>query len=212
MGMVGRARPSLGSALGALLALSAGAPGLMAQEKDGSTGAAIGGALLGAYSGSVFGLLGGFGPCNRTLSGPECPRIALAIGGALGLASGLRMGAEDPDALDGRWRGAGYGGVIGGLVGAGLSLGVRQYGWQDVGMFLAVGAGIGASPAGAGIGFAAGAAVGTLGWMVVPEWKIGDTVAVSLLGLAAGGLAGWVTGTDTRGEQRPLLIPLQVRF
>jgi hypothetical protein len=195
-----------------LLALAAGSPRLIAQERDGSTGAAIGGALLGTYSGAVLGLLGGFGPCNRTLSGPRCPRIALAIGGALGLASGLRMGAGDPDALDGRWRSAGYGGIVGGLVGAGLSLGVRQYGWQDAGMFLAVGAGIGASPVGAGIGFAAGAAVGALGWMVIPEWKIGDTVAVSLVGLAAGGLAGWVTGTDTRGRQRPLLVPLQFRF
>lgn len=210
--MVRHSLAKVGPALGILLALSSTAPDLPAQDHSGSTGDAVAGAVLGAYSGTVLGLLGAFGPCNRTLSGARCPRISAAVGGSLGLAAGLRMGAENPDGLDRRWRSAGYGGVIGGLVGYGLSLGVRQYGWSDVGMFLAVGAGIGASPVGAGVGFAAGAVAGTLAWLAIPEFKIGDAAAVSLVGLAAGGLAGWVAGTGGDGKDPPLLLPLQIRF
>lgn len=210
--MVRFSRGKGGSALGILLAISSTAQDLPAQENSGSTGDAIGGAVLGAYSGTVLGLLGAFGPCNRTLSWARCPRISAVVGGSVGLAGGLRMGAENSDGLHRRWRSAGYGGVIGGLVGYGLSLGVRQYGWPDVGVFLAVGAGIGASPIGAGVGFAAGAVAGTLAWLAVPEFKIGDAAAVSLVGLAAGGLAGWVAGTGSDGKDRPLLLPLQVRF
>ena len=75
-----------------------------------------------------------------------------------------------------------------------------------------VGAGIGASPVGAGVGFAAGAVAGTLAWLAIPEFKIGDAAAVSLVGLAAGGLAGWVAGTGGDGKDPPLLLPLQIRF
>lgn len=211
---VGRpSRAIAGTALVAALLFFQHESGLSAQSDEGSAGAALGGAILGAYSGSVLGLLGGFGPCNRSLSGARCTRVAAAFGGAVGLASGIRMGLEDPRALDGRFRGAGYGAVAGGLVGYGLSRGVRQYGWFDVGTFLAVGASIGASPAGAGLGFGAGAVVGVLSWMVVPRFKIGDVVGLSLVGLAAGGLASWVTGTDTSNGRGPaLLLPLQIRF
>jgi hypothetical protein len=110
-------------------------------------------------------------------------------------------------------RGAGYGAAVGGIVGYGLSLGVRQYGWADVGTFAVVGGGIGASPVGAGIGFGAGALVGVLSWMAIPRFKLGDAVAISLVGLAAGGLAGWVMGMENNGPDRePLIIPLQIRF
>jgi len=37
-------------------------------------------------------------------------------------------------------------------------------------------------------------------------------VAISLVGLAAGGLAGWVAGADSSGKASHVLIPLQVRF
>ena len=203
----------IGVALAVALAFWIRVPHLSAQDNDGSTAAAVGGAVLGTYSGAVLGLLGGFGPCNRTLSGVRCTRIAAALGGAVGLASGIRVGSGDSDALMSRFRGAGYGAAVGGIVGYGLSLGVRQYGWSDVGAFLAVGAGIGASPAGAGLGFGAGAVVGVLSWMAIPRFKIGDAVAISMVGLAAGGLVGWVTGTDNEGSGRgPIIIPLQIRF
>ena len=203
----------VGAALAAALALMIRSPDLSAQDGDGSMGAAIGGAALGAYSGTALGLLGGFGPCNRTLTGVRCTRIAAAFGGVVGMAAGIRMGSEDSESLRGRFRGAGYGAVAGGLLGYGLSLGVRQYGWYDVGTFMAVGAGIGASPAGVGVGFGAGAAVGVLSWLVIPRFKLGDAVAVSLVGSAVGGLAGWVLGTDSdKPESFPIVIPFQVRF
>jgi hypothetical protein len=195
-----------------LLALSLCASRSAAQEPRGSTPAALGGAALGAYSGSVFGLLGGVGPCNRILSGPACPRIAAAVGAGVGLVAGAWMGTEDSGSLNARWRGAGYGAAAGTLVGYGLSRGVRQYGWLDVGTFLGVGVALGTSPLGAVLGFGTGAAVGGLLWLVVPEMKIGDAVAVSLVGLAVGGLAGWVSGMDVHRDSPPLVIPLQVRF
>jgi hypothetical protein len=194
-----------------LLALSLCASRSAAQE-GGSTAAALGGAVLGAYSGSVFGLLGGVGPCNRILSGPVCPRVAAAVGAGVGLVAGAWMGAEDSGSLNARWRGAGYGAAAGTLVGCGLSWGVRQYGWSDVAAFLGVGVALGTSPLGAVLGFGTGAAVGGLGWLIVPEMKIGDAVAVSLAGLAMGGLAGWVSGMDVRRDSPPVMIPLQVRF
>ena len=188
-------------------------PELSAQDSDGSAGAALGGAILGTYSGSVLGLLGGFGPCNRTLSGVRCTRVAAVLGGSVGLASGLLMGTGDSESLNRHFRSAGYGAAIGGIVGYGLSLGVRQYGWSDVVTFLAVGGGIGASPEGAGVGFGAGALAGVLSWVAIPKFKLGDAVAISLVGLAAGGLAGWVVGAQRAGSGgQPLIIPLQVRF
>lgn len=187
-------------------------PGLSAQQDRGSAAAAVGGAVLGAYSGAAFGLLGAYGPCNRTLTGARCPRLFTVIGASFGLVAGIHMGLDGPDELSARWRSAGYGAAVAGLVGAGLSLGVRQYGWQDVGMFMAVGAGIGASPVGALLGFVAGGAAGTVGWLVIPEMKLGDAAALSLLGLGVGGLMGWALGAEAHGDRQRLVIPLQVRF
>jgi hypothetical protein len=122
------------------------------------------------------------------------------------------MGVEDSESLNARWRGAGYGAAVGTLVGYGLSRGVRQYGWTDVATFLGVGVALGTAPLGAAVGFGTGAAVGGLVWLGVPEMKIGDAVAVSLVGLTVGGLAGWVSGMDVSRDSPPLAIPLQVRF
>jgi hypothetical protein len=115
--------------------------------------------------------------------------------------------------LDDRWRGAGYGVLAGGLVGFGLSRVTRQYGWADVGAFAAVGGAIGASPAGAGIGFGIGALLGAVGVLTIPEMKLGDAVALSVAGLAAGGLAGWVVGArNARKTFSSLVIPMEIRF
>jgi len=98
-------------------------------------------------------------------------------------------------------------------VGFGLSLGVRQYGWPDVGAFSAVGAAVGASPKGSGLGFGVGLVAGTVGWLLIPEMKFGDTVSVSVIGLAAGGLAGWMIGAGGGDkDNEPIVIPFQVRF
>ena len=85
--------------LGFLLLFLSSHPALAAQEGESSPWPVIGGGLLGAYSGATLGLLGGLEFCNRTLAGARCPRIAAALGGTLGLASGAGIGAEDADAL-----------------------------------------------------------------------------------------------------------------
>ncbi len=196
-----------------VLVLWGPSPNLEAQEWENSGSDPIGGAILGASSGTILGLLWGTAVCSRTLFGSTCPRVSAALGGAVGGVSGAVLGDRDADVLDDRWRGAGYGVLAGGVVGLGLSWVARQYGWKDVGAFAAVGGAIGAAPAGVGIGFGIGAAVGTIGVLAIPKIKIGDAVALSLAGMAVGGLADWVMGAGDAEEGLPrLVVPLQIRF
>jgi hypothetical protein len=92
--------------------------------------------------------------------------------------------------------------------------GVRQFGWADVGTFTAVGAGVGASPLGAGIGWGTGALLGSIAWRTITKVKVGDVVAFSIFGLAAGGLIGWaVDWNGSDHHHRPTIqIPFQIRF
>lgn len=82
-----------------LLALSIGSTGLRGQETtestNGSTWAAVGGAALGAYSGTVLGAVGSLIPCTRTYEGPACVRPAAIGGGLIGGLSGATLGAVD---------------------------------------------------------------------------------------------------------------------
>jgi hypothetical protein len=199
-------------ALGVLLFSSLAHSPVGAQEVNASAGEIAGGAVLGAYSGSMMGLVGGVGVCSRALLGARCPRIAAALGGAIGAASGAVMAAETEGNIEGRWKGAGYGALIGGGVAYALSRGIRQYQWPDVGAIAGVGAAVGASPAGAGIGFGAGAAIGAVAWLASSKFTVGDVVAVSLVGLAAGGWAGWIVGAAEDPPQAPIVIPFQIRF
>ena len=211
--MSGHSPSLLGACLLLGLVLWAPPTSLQAQEWENSGSDPIGGAVLGAASGTISGLLGGVAVCNRTLLGPICPRVSAALGGAIGGVSGAVLGDRNGGLLDDRWRGAGYGVLAGGLVGFGLSRVTRQYGWADVGAFAAVGGAIGASPAGAGIGFGIGALLGAVGVLTIPEMKLGDAVALSVAGLAAGGLAGWVVGArNARKTLSSLVIPLEIRF
>lgn len=172
------------------------------------------GAALGGYSGAALGLLGSAEVCNRFVSTENCPRMGSILGGVVGAVGGGILGNDDPDALRDRLRYAGYGGLVGAAVGYGLMRGIRQFGWADAGTFLAVGAGVGASPLGAGIGWGVGAALGTVAWRAIPSVKVGDAVAFSLFGLAAGGLVGWaVEWSGSSQQEKPLvLIPFQIRF
>lgn len=198
IGMMGMGVPGLES------------PGtLSAQEAEVYWGAALGG-----YSGATLGLLGSAEVCNRIVSTETCPRIGSILGGVVGAVGGGVLGDQDPDALRERLEHAGYGGLIGAAVGYGLMRGVRQFGWADAGTFLAVGAGVGASPLGAGIGWGAGALLGTIAWRAIPKVKVGDVVALSIFGMAAGGLVGWAVewnGSDHQKEPT-LVIPFEIRF
>ena len=194
--------------------LGAGAH-LQAQDSEKSASDPLGGALLGASSGTVFGLIGGAAVCNRTLLGSVCPRMAAGLGGAIGGVSGAVLGDRNAGLVDDRLGGAGYGALTGGLIGLGLSRFIRQYGWADVGAFAVVGGAVGASPSGAGLGFGIGAILGTVGLLAIPEMKIGDAIGLSVAGLAVGGLAGWVVGASDaeREKGHPILvIPLEIRF
>ena len=90
-----------------LFALSCGSAGLRGQETtdstDGSTWAAVGGAALGAYSGTVLGALGSLIPCTRTYEGPACVRPAAIGGGIIGGLGGATIGAIDASLIGNSW-------------------------------------------------------------------------------------------------------------
>jgi len=193
-----RSAPSVGLIL-ALFGVQA--PPASGQASGGSTASALGVGALGAYSGAVLGLVGAAGPCNRLPWGAACPRAAAALGGALGLAAGTVLGNTDSAAMGGRLENAGYGALAGGLVGFVLSPVVRQYAWPDALAFAAVGAAVGASPEGSGLGFGVGAAVGVLSWLAIPRFNVGDAISAAVVGLAVGGIAGWISeAADSRSR------------
>ena len=189
-----------------------GPTALVAQSEE-DAAAALWGAAVGAYSGATLGLIGGLSPCNRTIRGTRCARVAAVLGGVVGSTSGAVLSYHAPDALDDRLQGAGLGALVGAAVGYGLKVGIRQYGWQDVGAATAVGAALGASPVGAGIGFGVGLTVGSVLWLAMPGQGLPEAVALSLAGLAIGGLFDWVHGAATADSgSGPLVIPFQIRF
>ncbi len=193
-------------------ALVVGPPALSAQT-DTDVAAAFGGAALGAHSGAAFGLLGALLPCNRTLQGARCARIATFVGGLAGSASGAVLAYRSREALEDRLGGAAWGSVAGAAAGYALKLGIREYGWRDVGAVAAAGAAFGASPVGAGIGFGVGAVVGTVLWVAVPDAGAPAATTAALVGMAIGGLADWVYRAAESGrESASFVIPFQIRF
>jgi hypothetical protein len=188
----------------ALLAPSGG----IAQSGDGSTGAALGGAALGAVSGSILALSGGLGGCNRTLYPSRCSRITTITGAVVGLAAGAVLGWENSSALDDRLKTAGYGTILGAAGGIALKYGLQHYGWPDVAAASAVGFAVGASPKGASIGFGVGALTGLLLWRLHPSVGPGGAAAWGLGGMAVGGLADWVIDA-ARGAPDTGAIPIQ---
>lgn len=193
------------------------APHAAGQSSSTSTASLVGGGVLGAYSGTVLGLVGAAGPCDRLLAGPTCPRTGALLGGAVGLAAGMVLGNNDSATLENHAKNAGYGAVAGGAVGLGLASLVRPYEWPDPLAFAAVGAAIGAAPKGSAVGFATGVVVGTLGWVAFPRLTAGDAITVAVVGLAVGGITEWVLeARDSRsGASSPLAVgfsvPLPIR-
>ncbi len=190
------------------------APGVaLGQDDEGSTGGAIGGAALGAASGSVLALVGGLGGCNRTLRPTRCSRITTVTGAAIGLTAGAAIGWRNDSGLNDRLTNAAIGFGVGGVAGFGLRRFIRQYEWSDVASASVVGAAIGASAKGSGIGFVAGSAVGFLLWQLHPDVGPGGAVAWALAGLAIGGLGDWVVdavqgGAGSGGMPVSFSIPL----
>lgn len=181
------------------LALQAGIPGDTAGQAtstgsaaDGSTWAAVGGAALGAYSGTVLGTVGSLIPCTRTYEGPACVRPAAIAGGLIAGISGASLGAADAGRVEDYF----VAGAIGATVGAGALLAIQplleRWSWADVGAGALVGGAVASSGTGAAIGFGAGVVIGVAAWQLVPAMKLPDAAAVTLFGLAAGGIGGWV--------------------
>ena len=190
-----------------LFALSCGSAGLRGQETtdstDGSTWAAVGGAALGAYSGTVLGALGSLIPCTRTYEGPACVRPAAIGGGIIGGLGGATIGAIDASLIGNSF----VAGVIGASVGGAALLAVQpfleRWSWGDVGAGAVIGGAVAASGPGAAIGFGAGAIVGVATWQLIPSEKHPDALAVTLFGLAAGGIGGWVwRAIDAKENER----------
>ncbi len=180
----------------------------LAQSANGSTGAALGGAALGAVSGSMLALSGGLGGCNRTLYPSRCSRVTAATGAVIGLAAGAVIGWENRAVLDDRLENAAYGTLLGAAGGIALKLGVQHYGWPDVAAASAVGLAVGASVKGASIGLAAGAATGLLLWRFHPSVGPGGAAAWGLAGMAVGGLTDWVADA-VQGDSDISGIPMQ---
>lgn len=177
--------------------LGVGVSPVAGQNFRGSTGSTLGGIGLGVYSGATFGLLGSLLPCDRTMNGGRCAALGASLGGALGVTMGGLIGAQNQDALLDRAESAGYGALIGAVVGVGLRYGVRQYGWGDAVTVAAIGGAVGAAPMGTVIGAGAGAATGAILWAVFPRAGFSDFVLFAVAGAAVGGMIDWVNGAAT---------------
>jgi len=167
-----------------------------AQSFRGSTASTLGGVALGAYSGSILGLLGSLLPCNRTLYGPKCAATGASVGGAVGVAMGGLIGAQNQDETIIRLEGAGVGVLIGSGVGIILRQAVRQYDWEDAATVAVVGGAFGASPVGSGVGLGVGAVAGGVVWVAFPKAGLQDFILFSLAGAAIGGMIDWADGAD----------------
>ena len=180
-----------------------------AQAFRGSTASTLGGVALGAYSGSVLGLVGSVLPCNRTLYGPKCAATGASVGGALGVAMGGLIGAQNQDETIVRLEGAGVGALIGSGVGIILRQAVRQYDWEDAATLGVIGGAFGASPVGSGVGLGAGAVVGSIVWLTFPRAGLQDFILFSLAGAALGGMVDWADGaSDAKREGSGTSVPL----
>ena len=180
-----------------------------AQAFRGSTASTLGGVALGAYSGSILGLVGSVLPCNRTLYGPKCAATGASVGGALGVAMGGLIGAQNQDETIVRLEGAGVGALIGSGVGIILRQAVRQYDWEDAATLSVIGGAFGASPVGSGVGLGAGAVVGSIVWLTFPRAGLQDFILFSLAGAALGGMVDWADGaSDAKREGSGTSFPL----
>lgn len=185
------------------------------ESTEGSTGAAIGGAVLGAYSGTVLATMGSLIPCTRTYEGPACVRPAAIAGGLIAGISGASLGAADGGRVEDYFVAGVIGAGVGGAALLALQPFLERWSWADVGAGALVGGAIAASGRGAAIGFGAGAVVGVAAWQLIPAMKLPDAAAVTLFGLAAGGIGGWVfralDAHDSGNGSAPAVLSFTVR-
>ena len=203
--------------LGSLLIL--GNPGAAGcQEISGSTGTAIAGAALGAYSGGVVGTMGSIVPCTQTYWGAKCVRWSAAAGGVIGLVSGAIIGANNSEEIERSAKSAAIGFGIGFAAGAVLKPIAQRIGWQDVAAVGLMGGAVGAAPKGAVIGLGVGTVIGFTLFKTVDGFNMPDLVGAAVGGAAIGALTDWVVtainaSRDGGVEGSPqLTIPFNVSF
>lgn len=188
------------------------------QEPSGSTGTAIAGATIGAYSGSMVGAMGSIVPCTETYWGHKCVRLSALAGGAIGLVSGAVIGANDSDRIERSAKGAAIGFGAGFAAGLMLKPIAQRVGWQDVAAVGFMGAAVGAAPKGAVIGLGVGTAIGFTLNKTVDGFTMPDLVGAAAAGAAIGVLTDLVVSAfdaSSRGEvaASPMLtIPFSVSF
>lgn len=205
-----------------LLSLFADGNDLQAQQyvgsADGSTWAAVGGAALGAYSGTVLGAVGSMIPCTRTYAGPACVRPAALGGGFVGAFSGAALGIVDAPGVEDALVAGGIGAAVGGATLLAVQPFLERWSWGDVAAGAVIGGAVSSAGPGAYIGFGVGAAVGIATWQLIPSVDLPDAAAAALLGLAAGGIGGWVwraiDATESghgSGSAQPAVLGFTVR-
>lgn len=211
------ARSGCLTALSVAVAMCASTYPAQAQDTAGSTWAMIGGGALGLYSSGLAGAVGSLIPCGQTYGGAKCVRIAGALTGAVGLASGIYLGDADRDRVIQRAKGAGAGLLVGAATGAVLKPFIQRFGWQDVAAVGLVGSAVGASAKGSVIGLGVGSVLGVTLWQTVPGFESPDVIGAALMGVAIGAVAGWVLESvdaqtvDAEAQPR-IILPLRFTF
>lgn len=181
--------------------------------QEGGTAAAWGGGAFGAVTGSTLGLVGGVAPCSLTIHGTTCARVAAALGGVVGAASGAVLAYHDPGALEDRFIGAGIGAALGAALGLGARAAVPQIDARDVATVAVAAGALGSAPVGAAMGLGGGLVLGSVLWLALPNGRLPDALALGVVGMALGALAEWAyAAVDARGEASAVRAQLTLRF
>lgn len=179
-----------------------------AQDASGSTAWGLAGGALGLTAGATAGNVASILPCTQTPLGGRCVGGATALGGAIGLASGVIIGGSNRSRVSDR----ATTGLIGFAVASTIALAGRPFlqrvGLTDVFTVGVVGGVIGTQPMSALAGLAVGSAFGVALRVTVPGFETPDIAAAAVAGVMVGVLAGWISDAMDAGSSDPEPVPL----
>jgi hypothetical protein len=182
-----------------VVALAATTSSAVAQT-DGTTGSAVAGGFLGAYSGGLVSNIGSLVWCTETEWGASCVRAMTLAGSIVGGTAGSVFGSRDSEAIKRSAIRSAIGFGIGSAFGIITMKAKSAVGWRDALMLGAVGGAVGARPFGAALGFTGGTLIGWGLSYIVPEFGIPEVAATALAGMAIGVLADWVLSASNAGD------------